>query len=198
MAKEKEEKRTREIEPRRQSGPQLSRSVTPFSFVQRMMADMDRLFGGWPFESDLTLGSAFGGGGFPQVEVLQKNGSLIVRADLPGLDQDDIRVNLDEDALTIEGERRSENEEQGEGWYHSERSYGSFQRRIPLPRGVDTSSCDAVFENGVLEVQLKLSEEKKQAVQIRSGKEKQPEKQPEKQQAEKQQPQNGPAPTARH
>ena len=193
MAKEKEEKGARAIEPRQRTESQLSRNLTPFSFVQRMMADMDRLFGGGSsfFDDDLV----FGGGGFPQVEVFQKNGTLVVRADLPGIDRNDVRVHLDEDAIVIEGERKSEQEDRGEGWYHSERSYGSFQRRIPLPRGVDRDSCDAVFENGVLEVKLKLPEERKQTVQIRGGSEKPAEKQPQQQETKGQ---NGPAPAARH
>jgi HSP20 family protein len=154
--------------------------VSPFGLVRQMMEDMDRMFselGGRgltsfdesPFGSGRALATSMPQIWAPEVEVLQKDDSLIVRADLPGLNENDVRVHIDEDALTIEGERKTEHESEREGVYHSERSYGSFQRRIALPRGIDASSCDASFENGVLEVKMKLPAASKRTVQIRSG-----------------------------
>jgi HSP20 family protein len=101
--------------------------------------------------------------------VFERGGSLVVRADLPGLDRNDVRVRVDDDSITIEGERRAEHEEKREGYYHSERSYGSFARTVPLPRGADRSTCEAVFENGVLEVTMKLPQATTRHVQIRGG-----------------------------
>ena len=178
---------------------QEEQGLTPFSFMRRMMDDIDRMFGGVGGFGDEGLMLASNTWS-PQVEVFEKNGNLVVRADLPGLDRKDIKVNVDDGALTIEGERRTEHEEKREGFFHSERSYGSFTRRIPLPRGVDASACDASFENGVLEVSLKLPKQSTRSVEIRGGTAKtgetqqtaqtQPQQQP--QTNQKSQPQNGP------
>jgi HSP20 family protein len=90
----------------------------------------------------------------PQVEVFERGNNLVVRADLPGLSREDVDVELDNDALVIRGHRHNEFEDDQEGFYRSERSYGSFYRAIPLPENVDLSSCDATFKDGVLEVTL--------------------------------------------
>ena len=117
---------------------------SPFAMMRRMMEDMDSWFG---------TGRTSSTRGFtPALEVCEKDGKLLVRADLPGLKREDVRVHVDEDGLCIEGERKTEHEETRGGYFHSERSYGSFQRRIPLPRGADVSTCDASFDDGVLEV----------------------------------------------
>jgi HSP20 family protein len=151
--------------------------VTPFGLVRRMMEDMDRIFGGSGL-SNLSLVGDYGDDTLrqrgvqawsPQVEVFERGGNLVVRADLPGLEPKDVHVNVDDGALTIEGERRAEHEEKQEGYYRSERSYGSFQRRIPLPRGADAAGCDAKFENGVLEVTMKLPASTTRSIPIRTG-----------------------------
>jgi HSP20 family protein len=98
--------------------------------------------------------SPFGSLWAPQVEVLERGNNLVVRADLPGLSRENVDVELDEDALIIRGERRSDVEDDNEGFYRSERSYGSFYRAIPLPEGIDASACNATFKDGVLEVTL--------------------------------------------
>jgi HSP20 family protein len=90
----------------------------------------------------------------PQVEVFERGNNLVVRADLPGLSREDVDVEVDDDALVIRGERRNEFEDQQEGYYRSERSYGTFYRAIPLPDGVDSSDVNATFKDGVLEVTL--------------------------------------------
>jgi len=90
----------------------------------------------------------------PQVELLQNNGELMVKADLPGLTKNDVKVELTDEMLTISGERKEEKEEKREGFYRSERSYGRFYRQIPLPEGVKTDKAAATFRNGVLEVTM--------------------------------------------
>jgi HSP20 family protein len=140
---------------------------SPFSMMRRMLSDMDRFF------DDVGAGRAIGlprtyrdvasGLGAvtwtPQIDVFERDGQLIVRADLPGMKKDDIRVELDDHTLILDGERRSEHEENQEGLYRSERSYGSFRRTIPLPEGVDAESASASFENGVLEISLKAPQQ---------------------------------------
>ena len=169
------ERREREgtVLPSRRGSGGIARS-SPFGMMRRMMEDMDRLF------EDFGFGARSGGilaplaeGDFvhaftPAVEVVERDGKLLVRADLPGLKKEDVRVNVDDDGLVIEGERKSEHEESREGYFHSERSYGSFQRRIPLPRGVDLSSCDASFDDGVLEVKIDLPKENRRTIDVRS------------------------------
>ena len=94
---------------------------------------------------------------FPQIEVFQRGEEFVVRADLPGLQREDVTVEVTDDALVIHGERRSECEESGRGFYRSERSYGSFHRRIGIPEGVETDSATARFKNGVLEVTMRTT-----------------------------------------
>jgi HSP20 family protein len=90
----------------------------------------------------------------PQIEVLQNNGQFMVRADLPGLTKEDVKVELTEKLLMISGERKEEKEEKREGFYRSERSYGSFYREVPLPEGAMTEKAAATFRNGVLEITI--------------------------------------------
>jgi HSP20 family protein len=90
----------------------------------------------------------------PQIEVTQRSNELIVRADLPGMNKDDVKVDVTEDAIVIQGERRREHEEERGGVYRSERSYGSFYRAIPLPEGAITDQAKATFKDGVLEIKL--------------------------------------------
>src|SRR6266542_332432 len=116
----------------------------PSELVQRFRDEIDRVFG------EGEWGSLWS----PQVEVFEREGQLIVRADLPGLERDDIKVDIDEDNISIKGERKQEHEENREGFYRSERSYGRFYRNIPLPEGVDPESCTANFNNGVLEIKM--------------------------------------------
>lgn len=131
---------------------------SPFSLFERMFGDMDRILTELGLGQALTPFERMGrlGNWNPQVEVLEREGKLLVRADLPGVNQEDVKVRIEDDVLLLSGERRSDRTEEGEGYWRSERSYGSFERVIPLPPNVDASACDATFENGVLEVQLTL------------------------------------------
>ena len=152
---------------------------SPFAFMRRFSDEMDRLFEdfgfgrGWfapGFERGLDrLGALAGGAWTPQVEVLERGNQLIIRADLTGMTKDDIKVDLEDNSLVIRGERKSEREEDEEGYYRSERSYGSFYRRIPLPSGVNAEQASADFRNGVLEITLpapKRAEEKRRQLEI--------------------------------
>ena len=138
---------------------------SPFQILRRMTEEMDRAFD--RMFDDLGTGRRFGlthplsgsqqsGVGIwsPRVEAFQKGDKFIVRAELPGLKKDDVEVNVTEDAITIQGQRQEEHESKQEGFYHSERSYGSFYRSIPLPEGVITDSAEASFKDGVLEIRL--------------------------------------------
>jgi HSP20 family protein len=147
---------------RRESSAQI-RTVNPFSLMRRFSEEMDRLFGDLNFGGGLASGfgrefgrlaDLEGSMWLPQVESFEREGKLIVRADLPGLSQDDINVDITDDAIKIRGERRQEKEEDEEGYYRTERSYGSFYREIPLPSGVNRDEAKASFNNGVLEITM--------------------------------------------
>jgi HSP20 family protein len=106
----------------------------------------------------------------PAVEVFEKGNKLVVHAEIPGVSKDDINIDVTDDVLTIEGERRQESEDRGEGYYRSERSYGRFVRSIPLPEGVDSDKAEAKFKDGVLEVTIpapKRERKRGRKVQIR-------------------------------
>jgi HSP20 family protein len=139
------------------------RTVSPFSLMRRFSEEMDRLFGDFGFGGSLASGfgrefgrlaDLEGSMWLPQVEAFERDGKLIVRADLPGLTKDDINVDITDDAIKIRGERRQEKEENEKGYYRSERSYGSFYREIPLPTGVNRDEANASFNNGVLEITM--------------------------------------------
>ena len=134
-------------------------TISPFSLMRRFSEEMDRLFG------DFSLAGGFGrefgrladletSTWLPDVEAFERNGKLTIRADLPGLSKDDIDVSITGDAVVIRGERQQEREENREGFYRSERSYGSFYREIPLPSGVKPEEANATFRDGVLEITM--------------------------------------------
>jgi HSP20 family protein len=134
-----------------------SGEVSPFRALQQMSDEMDRMFEDFGFgrrwtrpfwrESGTELWA-------PEVEVFQKNNELTIRADLPGLKREDVKVDISDDEICIQGERKHEREEEREGYYRSERGYGSFCRVIPLPEGAITEQAKANFKDGVLEITM--------------------------------------------
>ena len=149
-------------EKRTDISTQSSQSVTrrhlganPFRMLERFADEMDRMFGEFGVRSSAWPSSVAGGVTWsPQIDVSQKNNELVVRADLPGLTKDDVKVDITDDAITIQGERRKEHEEERGGVYRVERSYGSFYRTIPLPDGAMTDQAKASFKDGVLEITM--------------------------------------------
>src|SRR5207253_6334346 len=160
MARESSKNRegTQAVEPRRHG--QVSRmqpwpSSGPFSMMRRFSDEMDRMFEGYGFPalerfSPWTASETFS----PHVDMFERDGKLVISADLPGLTKDDVKVDITEDAVLIEGERKYEHEQREEGAYRSERGYGQFRRQIPLPEGVKSETAKANFKNGVLEVTM--------------------------------------------
>lgn len=130
-------------------------SFSPFELMRRMTDEMDRMFDEFYDDFRGARRSLTSGAGWtPRVEVFQKQDRLVVRAELPGIRKEDVNVELADDVLTIQGERREEHEEEREGFYQTERSYGSFYRAIPLPEGVIAESAEASFKDGVLEITM--------------------------------------------
>ena len=107
----------------------------------------------------------------PAIEVFEKEDKFVVKAELPGMKEEEIDVSVVGDTLTIKGEKKAETEVKEEDYYCCERSYGSFFRSIALPSNVDTKKIDASYENGVLEVTLpKVAEVKPKKISISAKK----------------------------
>lgn len=142
--------------PVKEVATQPSGFTSPFALMRSLSDELDRVFGDvglkrrWPFaalapDNQGILWS-------PDLEIEQRDGKLIVHADLPGLSKGDVKVDVTNDVLTIEGERKQESEKKGDGYYRSERSYGRFRRSLVLPEGAKADSAKASFTDGVLEI----------------------------------------------
>jgi len=136
--------------------------ANPFSMMKRFSEEMDRAFAGFAAPAEFELWA-------PLIEVKHKNGNFVVRAELPGLTKDEVKVEVLEESLVIEGERKREKEEKGEEFYRSERYYGKFYRSIPLPKGAKAEEIKAELTNGVLEVVIPVPELKPATRQIPIG-----------------------------
>jgi HSP20 family protein len=139
----------------------------PVRELDSLQSDMNRLFDGF-----------FGGRAgndqhrrwIPAMDLVETEDRLVLRADLPGLEEDDVNIEVKDGVLTISGERKSEHEEKGEGFYRVERAFGSFSRSLTMPQGIDTDAISADFDRGVLEVKIPKPEERKPTrVQIGNG-----------------------------
>jgi HSP20 family protein len=138
-------------------------NMNPFALMRRFTEEMDRSF----------LTKVPGGDRFwsPAVEVKEVDGKFLVSAELPGLKKDEVKVEVADGNLVLEGERKQEKEEKGEGYYHSERRYGNFYRSIPLPEGAQLDKASAEFANGVLEVSVPIpkTEHKQREIPVHEG-----------------------------
>ena len=90
----------------------------------------------------------------PAIDVVTENGDLVIKAELPGVKQEDVDITLQDNVLTISGQRKAEQEEERGGYYVRERQYGSFSRSLTVPEGVDESKIHARYQDGVLEVTI--------------------------------------------
>lgn len=153
--------------------PATGWGMAPFGMLSRMFEEMDRFFDDLGFgrgrmprprlpERQMQRGlSALWA---PQIEMSEREGQLVICADLPGLRKEDVKVDLTDDVLTIQGERR-------EGRGYSERTYGSFYRSVPLPEGVEAEGAQAKFKDGVLEISIpmprRVEQQKHKQLEIR-------------------------------
>ena len=97
----------------------------------------------------------------PAMDLLESGDHFVLRADLPGMAEDDVKIELEDSTLTISGERRIERESEDEGFYRAERATGSFSRSLTLPKGIDPEAVSARFDRGVLEVRIPKPAERK-------------------------------------
>jgi HSP20 family protein len=140
----------------------------PAREVDFMQSEMNRVF-------DAFFGRGAGNGErgrrwVPAMDLIEKEDALVLRADLPGLDRDDVAIEVKDNVLTVAGERKAAHEEKAEGFHRVERAYGSFSRTLTLPEGIDADAVTAEFDKGVLEVRIPKPEERKpRRVQIGAG-----------------------------
>jgi HSP20 family protein len=145
--------------------PQLL--LDPFSIFRSLSEEMNRMLapsrgrGEGSGDQSQTLAAWV-----PTIEIEQRDGKYIVSAELPGIDDTDVTVEVDDDVLVIQGERQYAHEETEGGVRRTERRYGQFYRAIPLPDGVDTSQAEGRINNGVLEVSFPMTQSQNQRKQI--------------------------------
>lgn len=158
---------SQEVTRRHQGGsaivPRDYFSAGPFSLIRRMSEEMDRVFGDYGMgrgPGDLSVWS-------PAMEVTERDGNYVISADLPGMRPEDIKVEVTNDALIVEGERKWKNSDNRS----TEIRYGRFYRTLPLPDGVNPDQIKARFEHGVLEVTIPVPEKKdtKRQISVEGG-----------------------------
>jgi HSP20 family protein len=138
----------------KRSIPAKREEGSPFSLLRR---EMDSLFDNFFQGFDLEPFEARFGAFSPKVDVTESDKEIKITAELPGLDEKDIEVSLQNNMLTMKGEKKEEKEDKGKDYYRMERSYGSFSRTIPLPIEVETDKVEAKFKKGVLNITLPKS-----------------------------------------
>ena len=144
----------------------------PVRELNSLQSEMNRLFN--TFFDTPTGGN---GGGLrrwvPAMDLVETDDHFVLKADLPGLDSGDVNIEVEDNVLTVSGERKVEHETSKEGYYRLERSSGEFRRALTLPDGVDADKIEASFEKGVLEIRVPKPEQRKpRKVQIGVGGEK--------------------------
>jgi HSP20 family protein len=133
----------------------------PLRELSSLQNEMNRLFN-TVFDAPAPPGN---GGAMrrwvPAMDLVETDESFILRGDLPGMTQEDVEIELEDNVLTVSGERKAEHEAKQEGYHRVERAFGSFSRSLTLPKGIDADAVTANFENGVLEIRIPKPEERK-------------------------------------
>jgi HSP20 family protein len=138
----------------------------PVRELHSLQQEMNRLFGSF-LETPDVGSSAAGRQWIPAMDLVERREHFVLRADLPGVREEDVKIELEDSVLTVSGERHSETEENREGYHRIERSTGAFRRSLTVPDGVDAGGIMARFEGGVLEVTIpKPKQRQPERVQI--------------------------------
>ncbi len=132
----------------------------PVRELNTIQGEINRLFNSF-FDTPVSAGEGSGRRWLPAMDLVEAGDHYVLRADLPGLSEDDVTIEVEDNVLTVSGERKAEHEQRGEGYHRLERAYGSFSRALTLPEGVDPESVQASFARGVLEVRIPKPEERK-------------------------------------
>ncbi len=137
-----------------------------------LQGEMNRLFNTF-FDTPPQPHNGGARGWIPAMDLVETDSDFVLRADLPGLAEDDVNIELEDNVLTVSGERKAEHEARKEGYYRIERSSGAFRRTLTLPEGVEPDSVKANFDRGVLEVRIPKPEQRearKVAIAVGEGK----------------------------
>lgn len=143
----------------------------PARELDALQGDMNRLFDSFFGRREGAAGAAYGSRRWiPPMDLVETEDNLVLRADLPGVEEKDIEIEVKDGVLTVSGERRAQHEDKREGFHRVERSFGRFSRALELPKGVDPQNVSAHFDKGVLEVRMpKPAERKPTRIEINSG-----------------------------
>ncbi len=136
-----------------------NKGLSPFRGIESLQDEMNRLFDDFFSPDERILGEMEF---TPSVDISENKDAVVVKADLPGMEEKDIDVSIAGDVLTIKGERQEESEDKDENFYRRERVYGSFSRQIALPKHIKRDAVKAKFKNGVLTVTLPKSDDYKE------------------------------------
>ena len=132
----------------------------PLREINSLQSEMNRLF-------NTVFDTPSNGSGnvlrrwMPAMDLVENDDHYVLKADLPGLTQDDIKIEFEDRTLTVSGERKAEHEDSNEGFHRVERSFGSFSRSLTLPQGIDPEAVTAGFDRGVLEIRIPKPEQRK-------------------------------------
>jgi HSP20 family protein len=133
----------------------------PARELNTLQNEMNRLFNTF-IDTPLPNGGTAGQRRWlPAMDLVETEDDFVLRADLPGVSQEEVNIELEDNVLTISGQRKSEHEERKEGFHRVERAYGTFARSLTLPKGVNAEAIKASFDRGVLEVRIAKPEERK-------------------------------------
>jgi HSP20 family protein len=142
----------------------------PVRELDTIQGEMNRLFDTF-FANGRSNGADSGSRRWvPAMDLMETDDALVLKADLPGLERDDVSIEVKDNVLTVAGERKAEHSEKADGFYRVERAFGSFARSLTLPDGIDAEQVAASFDRGVLEVRIpKPAERKPHRVEIAAG-----------------------------
>ncbi len=128
----------------------------PLRELSSLQSEMNRLFN-TVFDPTATTGGSNGATlrrWMPAMDLVETDEHFVLRADLPGMTEEDVRIELEDTVLTVSGERKAEHERHEEGFHRVERAFGAFSRTLTLPKGIDPEAISASFDKGVLEVRV--------------------------------------------
>ena len=145
-----------------------TRRTLPFQSLRHLSNALDDAFNTWPFAQD--EGGAITSSWYPACDVLEDKESVKIVVELPGLTPEDVKLSLENNVLSIQGEKKQQAEERTERVHRYERSYGSFERSFALPTSVDSDKVSASFQNGILTVTVPKAERARpREIPVRAG-----------------------------
>jgi HSP20 family protein len=132
----------------------------PLRELSSLQSEMNRLFN-TAFDTPSPASGNVARRWMPAMDLVESPDHFVLRADLPGMGEDDVQIEFEDGTLTVSGERKSEHEEREEGFHRVERAFGAFSRTLTLPKGIDADAVTASFDRGVLEIRIPKPEQRK-------------------------------------